>query len=56
MGTSVPTLDLVRHRLEALEGARLIGGLDPKEQEEYERLCAQEQVLLDRALSIAARA
>jgi|HubBroStandDraft_1064217.scaffolds.fasta_scaffold1527216_1 hypothetical protein len=40
-------LGFIRHRLDALAYARAVGGLRPKDEIEYERLCEQERAMLD---------
>jgi hypothetical protein len=46
-------LGFIRHRLDALAYARAVGGLGPKDEIEYGRLCQREHAMLDaiRALS-----
>lgn len=45
-------LSFVRHELEVLAAARLLGPFDPEAEEAYERLCAQERSLLAAAYSV----
>jgi hypothetical protein len=40
-------LGFIRHQLDALAYARAVGGLRPSDETEYQRLCEQEQAMLD---------
>lgn len=40
-------LGFIRHQLDALAYARAVGGLRPRDEFEYERLCGRERAMLD---------
>ena len=40
-------LGFIRHQLDALAYARAVGGLGPKGEIEYQRLCERERVMFD---------
>ena len=40
-------LGFVRHQLDALAYARAVGGLRPRDEIEYDRLCERERAMLD---------
>jgi hypothetical protein len=48
-------LGFIRHRLDALAYARAVGGLRPKEEVEYGRLCERERAMLDAVHQAVAR-
>lgn len=47
MPTRDEDLGYIRHQLDALSYARAVCGLRPKEEAEYQRLCAREMAMLE---------
>jgi hypothetical protein len=48
-------LTFIRHQLDALAYARTVGGLRPKDEIEYRRLCECERAMLDAVRQLVAR-
>jgi hypothetical protein len=48
-------LGFIRHQLDALANARAVGGLRPKDEIEYRRLCERERAMLDAVHQLVVR-